>query len=100
MRWAIDCFRLTVAPARPETQIHTHMCYSEFASMIEEIARLDANPDCGLKTRAWPETRAALTNLVAAAGRRRRTAEILATAVTASRAAITALHPSQIGAPA
>jgi 5-methyltetrahydropteroyltriglutamate--homocysteine methyltransferase len=132
--WAVDCFRLTVAPAAPETQIHTHMCYSEFGEMIEQIARMDAdvisieasrssmrlldvfrdfeypgeigpgiydihsprvpsveelgqllelaeerigrdrlwvNPDCGLKTRAWPETRAALTNLVEVARRRR-----------------------------
>ena len=134
VRWAIDCFRLTAAPARAETQVHTHMCYSEFGEMIEHIARLDAdvisieasrsgmellevfrdfsypgqigpgiydihsprvpsveemegllelaeerisrerlwvNPDCGLKTRAWPETRAALANLVEAARRRR-----------------------------
>jgi 5-methyltetrahydropteroyltriglutamate--homocysteine methyltransferase len=37
------------------------------------IAReqLWVNPDCGLKTRGWPETRAALTNLVAVARRRR-----------------------------
>jgi 5-methyltetrahydropteroyltriglutamate--homocysteine methyltransferase len=132
--WAVDCFRLTVAPAAPQTQIHTHMCYSEFGEMIEQIARMDAdvisieasrssmelldvfrdfeypgeigpgiydihsprvpgveeleqllelaeerigrdrlwvNPDCGLKTRAWPETRAALTNLVEVARRRR-----------------------------
>jgi len=134
VRWAIDCFRLTVAPAAPATQIHTHMCYSEFGEMIEHIARLDAdvisieasrsgmelldvfrdfeypgeigpgiydihsprvppveemaallqlaeqrigrdrlwvNPDCGLKTRAWPETRSALENLVEVAGRQR-----------------------------
>ena len=132
--WAVDCFRLTVAPAAPQTQIHTHMCYSEFGEMIDQIARMDAdvisieasrssmelldvfrdfdypgeigpgiydihsprvpsveelerllelaeehvgrdrlwvNPDCGLKTRAWPETRAALTNLVEVAHRRR-----------------------------
>ncbi len=43
VRWAIDAFRLTAAPARPETQIHTHMCYSEFNEMIEQIARLDAD---------------------------------------------------------
>jgi 5-methyltetrahydropteroyltriglutamate--homocysteine methyltransferase len=43
VRWAVDCFRLTAAPARPETQIHTHMCYSEFGEMIEHIARLDAD---------------------------------------------------------
>jgi 5-methyltetrahydropteroyltriglutamate--homocysteine methyltransferase len=134
VRWAIDCFRLAVAPAAARTQIHTHMCYSEFAEMIEHIARLDAdvisieasrsgmelldvfrdydypgeigpgiydihsprvpstdeleqllelaerrigrerlwvNPDCGLKTRAWPETRESLANLVEAAARRR-----------------------------
>ncbi len=134
VRWAVDCFRLTSAPARPDTQIHTHMCYSEFNEMIEHIARLDAdvlsieasrsgmellevfsgfdypgeigpgvydihaprvpsveeieqllrdaqryltveqlwvNPDCGLKTRGWEETRAALRNLVEAARRRR-----------------------------
>ncbi|HEX5617476.1 MAG TPA: 5-methyltetrahydropteroyltriglutamate--homocysteine S-methyltransferase [Solirubrobacteraceae bacterium] len=134
LRWAIDCFRLTVAPAADYTQIHTHMCYSEFGEMIEHIARLDAdvisieasrsgmellaafehfdypgqigpgvydihsprvpstdeieellaaaerriprerlwvNPDCGLKTRGWDETRQALRNLVAAAERRR-----------------------------
>ena len=122
------------AGAAPETQIHTHMCYSEFGEMIEHIARLDAdvisieasrsgmelldvfrdfeypgeigpgvydihsprvpsadeleqllelaeqrigrerlwvNPDCGLKTRAWPETREALANLVEVARRRR-----------------------------
>jgi 5-methyltetrahydropteroyltriglutamate--homocysteine methyltransferase len=134
LRWAIDGFRLTVAPAAEQTQIHTHMCYSEFAEMIEQIARLDAdvisieasrsgmelldafehfdypgqigpgvydihsprvpsaeeidellaaaerriprerlwvNPDCGLKTRGWDETRQALRNLVDAARRRR-----------------------------
>jgi 5-methyltetrahydropteroyltriglutamate--homocysteine methyltransferase len=134
VRWAIDCFRLTVARAAAGTQIHTHMCYSEFGEMIEHIARLDAdvisieasrsgmellevfhdyrypgqigpgiydihsprvpsveemerllalaeeriergqlwvNPDCGLKTRGWEETRAALANLVEAARRRR-----------------------------
>lgn len=134
--WAIDAFRLTAAPARAETQIHTHMCYSEFAEMIDHIARLDAdvisieasrsgmellevferfdypgqigpgvydihsprvptveemeallelaesrldrtqlwsNPDCGLKTRAWPETKQALANLVEATARRRQT---------------------------
>ncbi|HWM10891.1 MAG TPA: 5-methyltetrahydropteroyltriglutamate--homocysteine S-methyltransferase [Solirubrobacteraceae bacterium] len=43
LRWAIDAFRLTAARARPETQVHTHMCYSEFGEMIEHIARLDAD---------------------------------------------------------
>jgi len=43
VRWAVDCFRLTVAPAAPDTQIHTHMCYSEFNDMMEHIVRLDAD---------------------------------------------------------
>ena len=43
VRWAVDCFRLATAPARPDTQIHTHMCYSEFNDMIEHIIRLDAD---------------------------------------------------------
>jgi 5-methyltetrahydropteroyltriglutamate--homocysteine methyltransferase len=135
VRWAVDCFRLATAPARADTQIHTHMCYSEFNEMIEHIIRLDAdvlsieasrsgmevldaftdgvtypneigpgvydihsprvpsveeiesllelaerrigrerlwvNPDCGLKTRRWEEVRPALTNMIAAANRRR-----------------------------
>jgi len=89
-------FRLTACGVRNDTQIHTHMCYSEFNDVIESIAAMDAdvitietsrsprvppasemaalmekamqripaqrlwvNPDCGLKTRAWPETEAA-----------------------------------------
>jgi 5-methyltetrahydropteroyltriglutamate--homocysteine methyltransferase len=134
LRWAIDCFRLTTAPVRDDTQVHTHMCYSDFNGIMEHIVRLDAdvlsieasrsgmevlgafadvdhpgdvgpgvydihspripsveeieallaeaegriararlwvNPDCGLKTRGWPESRAALANMVAAAARRR-----------------------------
>ncbi|WP_320055953.1 5-methyltetrahydropteroyltriglutamate--homocysteine S-methyltransferase [Desulfuromonas thiophila] len=131
LRWAVDCFRLTAAGVGDETQIHTHMCYSEFNSIIPWITAMDAdvisieasrsdmkllrafqrfdypndigpgiydihsprvpsvaemvalirqalevvpaqrlwiNPDCGLKTRQWPETLAALRNLVEAAG--------------------------------
>jgi 5-methyltetrahydropteroyltriglutamate--homocysteine methyltransferase len=130
LRWAVDAFRLAVGAARPETQIHTHMCYCEFNEIVDWIARLDAdaisieasrsrmelldafrrfmypneigpgvydihsprvpgtnemlgllrraaavipperlwvNPDCGLKTRAWPETLASLTHMVEAA---------------------------------
>jgi len=43
LRWAIDAFRVATATAEPETQIHTHMCYSEFNDMIEHIARMDAD---------------------------------------------------------
>lgn len=129
--WAVESFRLSAAGVRDETQIHTHMCYSEFNDIIEAIAALDAdvisietsrsdmelldaftrfnypaeigpgvydihsprvpdesemttlldkalevlrpdqlwvNPDCGLKTRDWPEVEAALRKMTAAAG--------------------------------
>lgn len=128
--WAVDAFRLCASGVADETQIHTHMCYSEFNDVIKAIADMDAdvitietsrsdmelleafeafdypndigpgvydihsprvpdtaemvalmskavkriaaerlwiNPDCGLKTRGWPETEAALVNMVAAA---------------------------------
>ncbi|MGR5061419.1 5-methyltetrahydropteroyltriglutamate--homocysteine S-methyltransferase [Photobacterium sp. DNB22_13_2] len=128
--WAVKAFKISAASAEPKTQIHTHMCYSEFNDMIESVAALDAdvitietsrsdmellkafeefdypneigpgvydihspniptveqvidlvekaeaqipaerlwiNPDCGLKTRSWEETEAALTNMVEAA---------------------------------
>jgi len=130
LAWATEAFRLTTAGVRPETQVHTHMCYAEFGDIVRAIDDLDAdvisleaarshmqvarelaehgypreagpgvydihsprvpstaeaaallrkgleaipaerlwvNPDCGLKTRGWPETRASLENLVAAA---------------------------------
>lgn len=128
--WAVESFRLTASGVRDETQIHTHMCYSEFNDIIEPVAEMDAdvitietsrsdmellevfedfvypneigpgvydihspnvpevqqivelmkkaakhipaerlwvNPDCGLKTRGWPEVEAALQNMVSAA---------------------------------
>ncbi|WP_328354015.1 5-methyltetrahydropteroyltriglutamate--homocysteine S-methyltransferase [Streptomyces sp. NBC_00445] len=130
LAWATEAFRLTTSGVRPDTQIHTHMCYAEFGDIVQAIDDLDAdvisleaarshmqvarelaghgypreagpgvydihsprvpsaeeaaellrtalkaipadrlwvNPDCGLKTRAWPETRSSLENLVAAA---------------------------------
>ncbi|GAB3341482.1 5-methyltetrahydropteroyltriglutamate--homocysteine S-methyltransferase [Larkinella ripae] len=128
--WAVRAFRITASGVQDRTQIHTHMCYSEFNDIIEHIAAMDAdvitietsrsqmellqafahfdypneigpgvydihsprvpsteemtallakaadllpaqhlwvNPDCGLKTRKWPETKAALENMVASA---------------------------------
>ena len=128
--WAVEAFRLCASGVGDATQIHTHMCYSEFNDVIKSIAAMDAdvitietsrsdmelleafeafdypndigpgvydihsprvpetaemikllskaaqripaerlwvNPDCGLKTRAWAETEAALINMVAAA---------------------------------
>ena len=127
--WAVEAFRISAAGVRADTQIHTHMCYSEFNDIIEAVAALDAdvisietsrsrmelldafvnfrypneigpgvydihtprvpehdeidallakarqvlapeqvwvNPDCGLKTRGWPEVRAALAQMVEA----------------------------------
>ncbi|GAA2411047.1 5-methyltetrahydropteroyltriglutamate--homocysteine S-methyltransferase [Actinomadura vinacea] len=130
--WAVGAFRLATSGVADSTQIHTHMCYSEFGEIIDAIGALDAdvtsveaarshmelvgdlraagyengigpgvydihsprvpsaeemednlrralqavepdklwvNPDCGLKTRAYPETEASLRNLVTAARR-------------------------------
>jgi len=41
--WAVKAFRLATSGAKPETQIHTHMCYSEFGDIIEAIDALDAD---------------------------------------------------------
>ncbi len=41
--WAIKSFRITANGAKDETQIHTHMCYSEFNDIIESIADMDAD---------------------------------------------------------
>jgi 5-methyltetrahydropteroyltriglutamate--homocysteine methyltransferase len=127
--WAVESFKASVSSAWDQTQIHTHMCYSDFNDIIDTIERMDAdvitietarsgnkllkvfqnvgykaqigpgvydihsprvpsvqeieeqikaflrvlpkeqlwiNPDCGLKTRGWAETKAALTNMVEA----------------------------------
>jgi 5-methyltetrahydropteroyltriglutamate--homocysteine methyltransferase len=128
--WAVYSFRVSTSAVRDETQIQTHMCYSDFGDIMEQIQGMDAdvllieaarsrmellhdwersgyaqeigpgvydihsprvpsaeemvellqaaakvldpeqiwvNPDCGLKTRAWAETEAALRNMVQAA---------------------------------
>jgi len=128
--WAVNSFKITAAGVKDETQIHTHMCYSEFNDIMPAIAAMDAdvitietsrsdmelleafedfeypndigpgvydihspnvpavesitslmnkallhipverlwiNPDCGLKTRGWPEVNTALVNMVCAA---------------------------------
>ena len=132
--WAVQSFRISAAGVRNETQIHTHMCYSEFNEIMEAIVRMDTdvisieasrsqldileamrqaqypseiglgvydihsprvpepeemanvirkarkhlenwqiwiNPDCGLKTRDWPETKEALKQMVLATGQLR-----------------------------
>ncbi len=135
--WAVRAFRVASSGVDDRTQIHTHMCYSEFNDIIEHIALMDAdvitietsrsqmelleafadfrypneigpgvydihspripsvdemldlltkasgllpaqniwvNPDCGLKTRKWPETEASLRNMAEAARRARASA--------------------------
>nr|WP_294938874.1 5-methyltetrahydropteroyltriglutamate--homocysteine S-methyltransferase [uncultured Flavobacterium sp.] len=130
LNWAVRAFRISASGVKDETQIHTHMCYSEFNDIIQNIAEMDAdvitiecsrsqmelldafsnfkypneigpgvydihsprvpskremvhllekakavipinqlwvNPDCGLKTRHWDETKLALQEMVAAA---------------------------------
>jgi len=130
LKWAVEAFRISASGVRDETQIHTHMCYSEFNDIIQHIADMDAdvitiecsrsqmelldafadfnypneigpgvydihsprvpakeemvqlmnkaksvipsaqlwiNPDCGLKTRHWEETKKALVEMVKAA---------------------------------
>jgi len=127
LKWAVECFRVASSGVGDKTQIHTHMCYSEFNDIIRSISDMDAdvitietsrsemelldafvqfkypneigpgvydihssrvpkkkemeallkkaskllpvdnlwvNPDCGLKTRDWPETKLALINMV------------------------------------
>jgi 5-methyltetrahydropteroyltriglutamate--homocysteine methyltransferase len=41
--WAVDAFRIASTVVNDQTQIHTHMCYSDFNDIIEHIARMDAD---------------------------------------------------------
>ncbi|HAT1303843.1 TPA: 5-methyltetrahydropteroyltriglutamate--homocysteine S-methyltransferase [Corynebacterium striatum] len=41
--WAVRSFRLVALEAKPTTQIHTHLCYSEFGQIIDAVAGLDAD---------------------------------------------------------
>ncbi|EIP96398.1 5-methyltetrahydropteroyltriglutamate--homocysteine S-methyltransferase [Opitutaceae bacterium TAV1] len=43
LEWAVEAFRLSAAGVRDDTQIHTHMCYSEFNDIIADIAAMDAD---------------------------------------------------------
>jgi 5-methyltetrahydropteroyltriglutamate--homocysteine methyltransferase len=43
LAWAVESFRISTAGVRDETQIHTHMCYSEFNDIISSIADMDAD---------------------------------------------------------
>jgi len=43
LNWAVNSFRVAAGGVADETQIHTHMCYSEFNDIIESIAAMDAD---------------------------------------------------------
>lgn len=43
LRWAVDAFLLTASGVEDETQIHTHMCYSNFGAILSAVARMDAD---------------------------------------------------------
>lgn len=43
LKWAVKAFRVASSGVRDETQIHTHMCYSEFNDIIDSIAAMDAD---------------------------------------------------------
>jgi 5-methyltetrahydropteroyltriglutamate--homocysteine methyltransferase len=43
LRWAVDCFRLVVSGVRPDTQVHTHMCYAELGDVLPYLERMDAD---------------------------------------------------------
>ena len=43
LKWAVDSFRITASGVEDTTQIHTHMCYSEFNDIIEAVAAMDAD---------------------------------------------------------
>lgn len=43
LAWAVECFRLCTSAVKDETQIHTHMCYSEFSDILEAVQAMDAD---------------------------------------------------------
>ena len=43
LSWAVHCFRLATAVVKDETQIQTHMCYSDFGDILEHIQAMDAD---------------------------------------------------------
>nr|CCC92023.1 putative 5-methyltetrahydropteroyltriglutamate-homocysteine S-methyltransferase [Trypanosoma congolense IL3000] len=56
LKWATEAFRITVSTARPETQVHTHICYSEIHDIVEAIIEMDADVILLEATRSNMET--------------------------------------------
>ena len=72
MEWAVECFRLAASGVADGTQMHSHMCYSEFNEMIEQIAGLDADViSIEARGRRWISSRPSNTS-VPERGRSRR----------------------------
>src|SRR4029078_7295100 len=60
--WAVKAFRLSSSGAAASTQIHTHMCYSEFNDIIESIDAMDADVISLENSRSNDELLRAFTN--------------------------------------
>jgi 5-methyltetrahydropteroyltriglutamate--homocysteine methyltransferase len=43
LEWAVYCFRVATSGVKDETQVHTHMCYSDFGDIMEQIQQMDAD---------------------------------------------------------
>jgi 5-methyltetrahydropteroyltriglutamate--homocysteine methyltransferase len=43
LEWAVHCFRVATSVVRDETQVHTHMCYSDFGDIMDQIQQMDAD---------------------------------------------------------
>ena len=52
LNWAVEAFRLASSVVKDETQIHTHMCYSEFNDIIEAIGTMDSDV-ISIETSRW-----------------------------------------------
>ncbi|MDR7234791.1 5-methyltetrahydropteroyltriglutamate--homocysteine S-methyltransferase [Agrococcus sp. BE272] len=61
LAWSVDAFRLATAGAAPATQIHTHLCYSEFNAVVDAIDGLDADVTSIEAARSRMEVVGALT---------------------------------------
>ena len=62
LAWAVECFRLASCGVKDETQVHAHMCYSEFNDIIESIGELDADVISIKSTRSQMELLDAFTD--------------------------------------
>jgi 5-methyltetrahydropteroyltriglutamate--homocysteine methyltransferase len=60
--WAVRAFRLSASGVQPQTQIHTHMCYSEFNDIIDAIEAMDADVISIENSRSNEELLKAFTN--------------------------------------